>query len=457
MPWPHSPSAKCAASAWSTTASSCGTIATIPIPRPCRLCWTCCDPRPRAAISRFWARCLNWDTPPNSCIGRRGVARRKAASMHSSPCAGRPASWPRKPCARVCRHTPCTFLNTPRKPAASSGKLASRAVPSCSKRRRAAASSGRRLRPANGPAGRCHPVQSVARRRDRAGDGESPGVTMLYFLLYEKLSPLVSGFRVFRYVTSRTAFASLTALFLCIALGPWLIGKLRQFQIGQYIREDGPKSHQKKAGTPTMGGVLIIVSIVIPTLLWADLRNSYVWIAVFTLVAYGAIGFVDDYSKIVKHRTLGLTARRKMLYQVGLAFVMAALLMYMRTFGGYSTVMNVPFLKRFKPTLLISSLLASDWTYALGVLPFFIFVAVVIVGSSNGVNLTDGLDGLAIGLMVVASGALTVLTYAGGHATLAEYLQIARNARTSELTIFCGSMTGASLGFLWYNAHPAEF
>jgi phospho-N-acetylmuramoyl-pentapeptide-transferase len=145
-----------------------------------------------------------------------------------------------------------------------------------------------------------------------------------------------------------------------------------------------------------------------------------------------------------------------MLYQVGLAFVVAAVLMYMRTFGGYSTVMNVPFLKRFKPTLLIASLLASPWTYVLAVLPFFIFVALVIVGSSNGVNLTDGLDGLAIGLMVVASGALTVLTYAGGHATLAEYLQIARNARTSELTIFCGSMTGASLGFLWYNAHPAE-
>jgi phospho-N-acetylmuramoyl-pentapeptide-transferase len=202
--------------------------------------------------------------------------------------------------------------------------------------------------------------------------------------------------------------------------------------------------------------VLIIVSIVIPTLLWADLRNSYIWIAVLTLLAYGAIGFIDDYAKVAKHRNLGLTARRKMLYQIGVAFVVAAVLMFMRTYGGYSTVMNVPFLKRFKPTLLISGLLASPWTYALAVLPFFIFVAVVIVGSSNGVNLTDGLDGLAIGLMVVASGALTVLTYAGGHATLAEYLQIARNARTSELTIFCGSMTGASLGFLWYNAHPAE-
>src|SRR5436853_6093403 len=136
---------------------------------------------------------------------------------------------------------------------------------------------------------------------------------MLYYLLYEKLFPYVSPFRVFRYVTSRTAFASLTALFLCIALGPWLIAQLRQFQIGQYIREEGPKSHQKKAGTPTMGGVLIIVSIVIPTLLWADLRNSYVWIAVFSLVTYAAIGFTDDYAKVMKKRNLGLTGRSKLL------------------------------------------------------------------------------------------------------------------------------------------------
>jgi len=279
---------------------------------------------------------------------------------------------------------------------------------------------------------------------------------MLYFLLYEKLSPLIGPFRVFRYVTSRTAFASITALFLCIALGPWLIHKLREFQIGQYIREEGPKSHQKKAGTPTMGGVLIIISIVLPTLLWADLSNAYIWIAILTLLGYGYVGFLDDYAKLTRHRNLGLCGRRKMLYQIGLAFLVAIALMFMRAFGGYSTVMNVPFVKTFRPTLLISVLLANPWTYVIGVLPFFIFVAVVVVGSSNAVNLTDGLDGLAIGLMVVASGALTILTYAGGHATMAEYLQIARNPRTSELTIFCGSMTGASLGFLWYNAHPAE-
>ena len=279
---------------------------------------------------------------------------------------------------------------------------------------------------------------------------------MLYFLLYEQLYRYVSPFRVFRYTTFRTAFASLTALFLCIALGPWLINKLRQFQIGQYIREEGPKSHQKKAGTPTMGGVLIIISIVIPTLLWADLRYPYVWIAIAALVAYGWIGFLDDYAKIAKHRNLGLSGKRKLLYQFFMGFAFAAILLVMRGYGEFSTAMNVPFFKQFQPSLLVQSLLANPWTYVLGVAPFCIFVALVVVFTSNAVNLTDGLDGLAIGLMVIASGALTMLTYAGGHAQLAEYLQLARNPHTSELTIFCGSMTGASLGFLWYNAHPAE-
>jgi phospho-N-acetylmuramoyl-pentapeptide-transferase len=279
---------------------------------------------------------------------------------------------------------------------------------------------------------------------------------MLYFLLYEKLFPYVSGFRVFRYNTFRTAFASLTALFLCVVLGPWLIARLKQFQIGQHIREEGPKSHQKKAGTPTMGGVLILISIIVPTVLWADLSNPYVWIALFALVGYGTIGFFDDYAKVAHKRNLGMTGRRKMAYQIAVAFLFAALLMVMRSYGGYSTVMNVPFFKTFRPTLIIPELLGNPWTWALGVAPFFFFVAFVLVGSSNAVNLTDGLDGLAIGLMIISSGALTILSYAGGHAQLAEYLQIARNPNTSELTIFCGAMTGAAIGFLWYNAHPAE-
>jgi phospho-N-acetylmuramoyl-pentapeptide-transferase len=279
---------------------------------------------------------------------------------------------------------------------------------------------------------------------------------MLYFLLYEQLYKRISPLRVFGYTTSRTAFASLTALFLCIALGPWLINKLRQFQIGQFIREEGPKSHQKKAGTPTMGGVLIIISIVVPTLLWADLGNPYVWIAILTLLAFGWIGFLDDYAKITNRRNLGISGKRKLVYQFIVGFGFAAALLFMRAWGDFSTAMNIPFFKSFQPSLLISQLMANPWTYVFGVAPFCIFVALVVVFSSNAVNLTDGLDGLAIGLMVIAAGALTILTYAGGHKDLAQYLQLARNPRTAELTVFCGSMTGASIGFLWYNAHPAD-
>src|SRR3954452_7734078 len=279
---------------------------------------------------------------------------------------------------------------------------------------------------------------------------------MLFFLLYELLSKSVSPFRVFQYITFRTALASLTALFLCVVLGPWLIARLRQFQIGQYIREEGPKSHQKKAGTPTMGGVLIIISIVVPTLLWADLRYPYVWIALAALLGFGWIGFLDDYAKITRQRNLGLSGRRKLVYQFSMGFAFAAALMLMRAYGEFSTEINVPFFKQWHPSLLFDSMMRNPWTYVLGAAPFCIFVALVVVFMSNAVNLTDGLDGLAIGLMVIAAGALTILTYAGGHVQLAEYLQLARNTHTQELTIFCGSMTGASLGFLWYNAHPAE-
>ena len=280
--------------------------------------------------------------------------------------------------------------------------------------------------------------------------------SVLYSLLYEVLQRYVSPFRVFRYTTFRTAFASLTALFLCIALGPWLINRLRHFQIRQYIRDEGPVSHQKKAGTPTMGGVLIIISITIPTLLWADLRSAYVWIATAALLGYGWIGLLDDYLKIIEKRSLGLTGRRKLAYQFRLAFLLAALLLVMRAFREYDTAMNIPFVKNFRPTLLIGSLVDNPWTYVLGVAPFCVLIAIILVFVSNAVNLTDGLDGLAIGLVVIAAGALTALTYLSSHAELAEYLQLVRNPHTSELTIFCGAMTGASLGFLWYNAHPAE-
>ncbi len=279
---------------------------------------------------------------------------------------------------------------------------------------------------------------------------------MLYWLLFERLFPAISPLRVVGFVTFRTAFASLTALFISIVLGPWLIRKLREFQIGQHIREEGPQSHQKKAGTPTMGGVLIIISIVVPTLLWANLRNPYVWIAMFGLVSYGAIGFYDDYKKVRQMRNLGLTARKKLSLQVLAALAVGFFLLVLHAKGLYSTTMNVPFFKQFRPGMLIESLLPNPWTYPFAFLFFYGFVALVLVACSNAVNLTDGLDGLAIGLMIIASGAMTVLTYVSGHAQFSNYLDLARLAGASELTIFCGAMTGASLGFLWYNAHPAE-
>jgi len=279
---------------------------------------------------------------------------------------------------------------------------------------------------------------------------------MLYWLFYEKLFRLYTPFREFGYVTFRTASASLTALFLCVALGPWLINKLRAFQIGQYIREDGPKSHMKKAGTPTMGGILIIISVLVPTLLWANLRNPYVWIALFGMASFGLIGFWDDYAKIRHKQNKGLTVREKFSFQVVAALIVGFILLSLHANKLYSTSINVPFIKTFKPDLLIEALAHNWYTYPLAFAGFYAFMVLVIVGSSNAVNLTDGLDGLAIGCTVIAAGALAVLTYVSGHATFASYLELERMPQVGELTIFCGAMVGAAIGFLWYNAHPAE-
>ncbi|MGC4054642.1 MAG: phospho-N-acetylmuramoyl-pentapeptide-transferase [Paludibaculum sp.] len=279
---------------------------------------------------------------------------------------------------------------------------------------------------------------------------------MLYWLLYEQLFPQFPPFRLFGYVTFRTLAASITALLLSILLGPWFIRRLQALQIGQHIREEGPESHQKKAGTPTMGGLLILTSIIIPTLLFTNLRNPYVWVALFGLVSYGIIGFLDDYAKVKKARNLGLTARQKLLLQVLMMVCLGVWLLVLHSKGLYDTAMNVPFLKNVKPNLLIPGLLGNPWTYPLAFIFFFGFLFFVIVGSSNAVNLTDGLDGLAAGLMIVASGAMTILSYVSGHAQFAHYLGLTRLSGTAELTIFCASLTGASLGFLWYNAHPAQ-
>jgi phospho-N-acetylmuramoyl-pentapeptide-transferase len=279
---------------------------------------------------------------------------------------------------------------------------------------------------------------------------------LLYWLLYLKLFHYFPPFRIFRYLTFRTAFASLTALFTALIVGPIVINRLREFQIGQFIREEGPKAHQKKAGTPTMGGLLIAISIVVPTLLWADLSNLFVWIAVFATCAFAAIGFADDYIKVVNRRNLGLTSKAKLGLQIAASILIAVALIAMQTRGAYSTKLMVPFIKQFHPDLVIEKLVNNPAIWPLAFLPFVAFVVVVIVGSSNAVNLTDGLDGLAIGCTVIAAGALAVLTYVSGHATFASYLELQRMPLAGELTIFCGAMVGASIGFLWYNAHPAE-
>ena len=279
---------------------------------------------------------------------------------------------------------------------------------------------------------------------------------MLYWLLYSKLFHYFPPFRIFRYLTFRTAFASLTAMFTGLIIGPLVINRLRDFQIGQYIREEGPKAHQKKAGTPTMGGVLIAISIIVPTLLWADLSNPYVWMAVLSTVAFAAIGFADDYTKVVYKRNLGLTARAKLGLQVLVSVLIAVTLIAMQNRGMYSTRLVVPFLKQFHPDLVVDRLVHNPDLWPLAFLPFIAFVVLIIVGATNAVNLTDGLDGLAIGCTLIAAGALTVLTYVSGHATFSTYLELPRMPQVGEVTIFCGAMVGASIGFLWYNAHPAE-
>jgi phospho-N-acetylmuramoyl-pentapeptide-transferase len=279
---------------------------------------------------------------------------------------------------------------------------------------------------------------------------------MLYYLFFYALRPHFSPLNVFRYITVRTAVASLTALLLSLLLGPWVIGRLRDLQVQQYIREEGPKAHQKKAGTPTMGGVLIVAAIIIPTLLWADLRNPFVLLAVGGTLAFGAIGFIDDYNKVVRKRNLGLTARRKFMWQVLTCMGVGVVLAVLQRKGEYSTQLSVPFLKSLHPDLVIGSLLRHSYIWPVAYVPFILFLVLVIAGFSNGVNITDGLDGLAIGCVLVSAAALTVLTYLSSNARFADYLEIQRIPNAAELTIFCGSVCGASLGFLWYNAHPAE-
>ena len=262
-------------------------------------------------------------------------------------------------------------------------------------------------------------------------------------MLYELLYPLhteVGVLNVVQYITFRTAAASLTAFLVSLALGPFTIRRLRALQIGQVIRDDGPATHREKAGTPTMGGLLILAAAFVPTLLWADLANVYVWIALLSTAAFGAIGVADDGLKIVRGSHRGLSVRGKLVAQSAVAAAVGLSLLQLANDGLYSTEMIFPFFKQFTPDI--------GWLYV----PFAVLV---LVFSSNAVNLTDGLDGLAISIFTVAAAAFTALTYVSGHAAIAEFLLLVRFPPAGELTIFCGSLVGAGLGFLWYNSYPA--
>jgi phospho-N-acetylmuramoyl-pentapeptide-transferase len=265
---------------------------------------------------------------------------------------------------------------------------------------------------------------------------------VFYYLHYlNGVHESLNWLRVFEYITFRTAQASLTALLISLFFGGKLIRTLQQFQIGQQIREEGPRSHQAKRGTPTMGGVLIILSVVTATLLWADLRNPYIWISIFAILSFGAIGFVDDYRKVARKHNLGLTGRQKLVLQFVAAIAVGAALFLLTD---YTSKLQLPFItvERFSPL---------QWAPL-----YMLFIVVVLVGSSNAVNLTDGLDGLAISITFITAASLTGFSYVTSHANFSNYLGLGHNPQVGEMTIFCGALAGAALGFLWFNAPPAE-
>jgi phospho-N-acetylmuramoyl-pentapeptide-transferase len=280
---------------------------------------------------------------------------------------------------------------------------------------------------------------------------------MIYYILYELIYGhfkdkewyLVKALNVFQYVTFRTAYASITALLLSLLFGRRLIEALRKWNIGQQIREEGPQAHMAKRGTPTMGGVLIVGSVVISTLLWARLSSVYVWTIIFATLGFAAIGFLDDYAKMAKQRSLGLTGKQKLLAQLVIAIGVWAVLYISTKYwaSDYTWNVSIPFLKWTARPFGV--------TY-IGPFLYLAFIVIVLLGFSNGVNLTDGLDGLAISVTFIAMTALTALTYLSSDARWASYLDLTHRPEAAELTVFCGAMAGASLGFLWFNAPPAE-
>jgi len=260
---------------------------------------------------------------------------------------------------------------------------------------------------------------------------------MFYKLIYFFHADL-SWLNVFRYITFRTILTTLTSLMIFFIISMWAINRLRAMQVGQYIRDDGPPNHKNKAGTPTMGGCLLLPVIMASTVFWAEPKNIYVWLVMFVIVCFGLIGFVDDYLKTIRKSSRGLSIKSKFTLQVVVALIVAVVL---QLYPGFDSRLNVPFFKTITPDL--------GWGYV----PLSVFI---IVGSSNAVNLTDGLDGLAIGPIIVAFSSYLIFAYLAGHARIASYLQIPYVAGAGELSVLCGAVLGASLGFLWYNAYPAE-
>ncbi len=264
---------------------------------------------------------------------------------------------------------------------------------------------------------------------------------MLYHLLYP-LHETFSFLNIFKYITFRAAYAGLTALLLCLFAGPKIIRMMKEFEIGEKIREDGPKSHLQKSGTPTMGGLLILGALLTATLLWANFSNEYILLLLFVTIGFGGIGFADDYMKMRKIRANGMKGVEKLVLQVIIASLVGIYIMYFDSNrAGFGTILEIPFFKNLKPDL--------DWFY-------LVFIVLVIVGTSNAVNLTDGLDGLAIGPIIIATFALMVITYISGHHRFANYLMIYNIKGGGELTVFCGAVIGSCLGFLWFNTYPAQ-
>jgi phospho-N-acetylmuramoyl-pentapeptide-transferase len=260
-------------------------------------------------------------------------------------------------------------------------------------------------------------------------------------MLYQFLYPLhvdFSFFNLFRYITFRTIYSGLTAFLICLILGPFIIEKLSKMQIGQFIQSDGPQSHLDKQGTPTMGGILILFAVIISVLLWGNLSNHYINIVLLSLILFGFIGFIDDYLMQIRKENMGFTARAKFLLQIIFGLLISYLIYKCPDFNSRLTI---PFFKNWAPDL-------GLW--------YIPFSCLVIVGTSNAVNLTDGLDGLAIGPFIVASVAYMFFAYVAGHSQIAEYLQIRHIDACGEITVICGTLAGAGLGFLWFNAHPAQ-